>query len=350
MTKVLIADGSRSGREFVERILTADADIQVIGAVGGGGEALEFLRRKRPDVVIMDSEMPGMERFEGTRRIMETIPLPVVVVSGVTKEERRSPFDAFEAGALAVVSRPPDRGEPEFEEAANELRQTIKTMAEVRVVRRWSRERDSGSKRSINQPSPSLVGRGSKIVGIGASTGGPAVLKKILGELPREFPFPILLVQHMSHGFLEGFAEWLRVVTNLPVSVAEDGERVRPGCVYVGPERRQIAVRGDGRIVLSKEGKNETAMLSPSISWLFRSLADSYGPASVGVLLSGMGRDGADGMKRIRERGGITIAQSGETCIVNGMPEEAIRLDAVNYILSPERIGEMLGRFARQRG
>lgn len=343
MINVLIVDDSPTVRDFLAQVLGEDPQIHVIGLVADGFAALDFIQRERPHVVTMDIDMPRMDGFEATRRIMETTPVPVVIVSGLSLEEQRATFRAFEAGALAVVPRPHGAKHPDFERSVQELRNTVKGMAEVKVVRRWPKVRKA---EPTGAPPLPVERRLAKIVGIGASTGGPAALKTLLSGLPADFAFPIVLVQHMTRGFLQGFANWLESVSGRSVELAVDGGQVQPGCVYVAPEGVQMGVRPGGQIVLTRFGDQRGSEHCPSVSWLFRSLADSYGPSAVGILLTGMGRDGADSLKLMRDRGAITIAQRPDTCIVNGMPEAAVKLDAVTYVLSPQRIGVTLNDLA----
>lgn len=344
MIKVLIVDDSATVRGFLAHVLETDRGFRVIGLVGDGAAALEFIRRERPDVVTMDIDMPRMDGFEATRRVMETTPVPVVIVSGLSLQEQRATFRAFEAGALAVVPRPHGSDHPDFDRSAMEMINTVKAMAEVKVVRRWPKPGERETKAAA--PVLPREKRPAKVIGIGASTGGPAALKTILSGLPARFPAPIVVVQHMTRGFLEGFATWLGSVAERRVEVAVEGTCLQAGCVYVAPENAQMGVIADGRIALTRAAELRSSDHCPSVSWLFRSLADSYGPSAVGILLTGMGRDGADSLKLMRERGAVTIAQAGETCVVNGMPAAAVQLEAAAYVLSPERITAALIRLA----
>jgi two-component system, chemotaxis family, protein-glutamate methylesterase/glutaminase len=340
MIKVLVADDSATVRAFLVHLLGSDPEIEVIGAVSNGMEVLDFLREQRPDVITMDIDMPELDGLETTRRIMETDPHPVVIVSGLTDRERTGTFTALEAGALAIVLRPHGIGHSAFEETAEELLGTVKAMAGVKLVRRWPKVAGSQRRARIAASPPHEEHSRVRIVGIGASTGGPAVLKTILGGLPEDFSLPIVLVQHMSHGFLEGFADWLSSVTGRIVKIAVDGEKLQPGRVYLAPEKVQLEVTPEGAARTTAECTEETHC--PSVSRLLLSLAESYGRAAVGVVLTGMGRDGADAMRVLRHQGAVTIAQSAETCVVNGMPQEAVRAGGAEYVLPPEKISAML--------
>lgn len=348
MIKVLIVEDSAVVREFLVRILGSDPAIQVVGTANDGEEALEAVRRWQPDVITMDIHMPKLDGVEATRGIMETHPTPIVIVSGSTDpREVATTFHAMEAGALAVLRRPAGIGHPDHEATARELVQTVKLMSEVKVVRRWPRVR-----REISAPGPPepVVGRapaGVEVIAIGASTGGPPVLQTILAGLPNDFPAPVLIVQHMAPGFTAGFVEWLAQSSGLPVHMATHRESMLPGHVYVAPDDFQMKVERGGRIVLARDEPENG--LRPSVSYLFRSLAEVYGGQAVTGLLTGMGRDGAAELKLLREKGAVTFAQDKESSVVHGMPGEAIKLDAATLILRPEKIAAALTSLANKR-
>jgi two-component system chemotaxis response regulator CheB len=348
--KTLVVDDSRAVSEFLMHILNSDPEIQVIGVAHNGEEALEAVKNKKPDVITMDIRMPKMNGLEATRLIMERHPTPIVIVSGTWDVEEAASFRAIEAGALAVLPRPMGIGHPDHEAMAHELVQTVKLMSEVKVVKRWSRPRNVGTMPSV----PSLpevrlkqVPAEIKLVAIGASTGGPIVLQEILSSLPRDYPLPILIVQHIAAGFVSGFAEWLAHSSGYPVHVASHGERLLPGRAVVAPDEFHLGVSTTDRIVLS--GSEPENGLRPSVSFLFRSVAHVFGRFAVGVLLTGMGRDGAHELKVMKEEGAITIAQDEESSVIHGMPGEAVNLDAATYVLSPEGIASVLTRLADRK-
>ncbi len=344
MIKVLVVEDSLVVREFLIQILSSDPEIEVVGTARDGEEAVTAVKQKAPDIITMDIHMPKLNGFDATRKIMENNPTPIVVVSGSsTSEEIATTFHAFESGALAVLRRPAGIGHPDHAATAKELIQTVKLMSEVKVVRRWSRTQyktlvdSKGVSQSIEIKK---IETDIRLVAIGASTGGPLVLQKILSQLTKDFPVPVVVVQHIAEGFVKGFAEWLSESSGIPINIAEDGEQLLPGKAYMAPDGFHLAVANGGRIALHNE-KPENG-LRPSVSHLFRSVIKTYGKQAVGVLLTGMGKDGAEELRQMKELGAITIIQDKESCVVFGMPGEAMKLDAATYIFPPEKIAQAL--------
>ncbi len=345
MIRVLIVEDSPTVLELLAHILNSDPGIRVIGTVEDGEKAVEFAGRNKPDIITMDIHMPKMDGFEATRIIMETNPVPIVIVTGsASMIEMETSFRAIEAGALCVVQKPAGIGHPDYEARARELIRVVKLMSEVKVVKRWARRpaREIAAYRETAPQAPAAL----RIVAIGASTGGPPVIQKILSGLPRDFPLPVLVVQHMAAGFVQGFVEWLSQSSSLPVHMAMNGSRILPGNVYLAPEGVQMKVEANGRLACT--GDDPENGLRPSVSCLFRSVAAVFGKDVVAVLLTGMGKDGAEEMRLLKERGALTIAQDEETSAVFGMPGEAVRLNAATYVLPPERIAETLTRLVKK--
>ncbi|MDO8803948.1 MAG: chemotaxis-specific protein-glutamate methyltransferase CheB [Elusimicrobiota bacterium] len=336
MIKVLIVDDSRVAQEFLAHILASDPAVQIAGVANNGEEALEMVREKRPDVITMDIHMPGMDGFEVTRAIMECLPTPIVMVSAsASAAEVASSFRVLEAGALALILRPPGIGHPGYEAAAWELLQTVKLMSEIKVVRRIRPTARAGKAAPAAQGAAEI-----QIIAIGASTGGPPALLKILSALPQDLAVPVLIVQHIAAGFTAGFVEWLGGASRFPVHIAAHGERPLPGHAYVAPDGLHMGVGSGPRILLSDQAPENG--LRPSVNYLFHSVAQVLGPRAVGVLLTGMGRDGAEELKAMKDKGAVTIAQDADSSVVHGMPGEAIKLGAAKYILPPEGIAAML--------
>ncbi|CAG1064811.1 Protein-glutamate methylesterase/protein-glutamine glutaminase [uncultured bacterium] len=344
LISVYIVDDSIVARQHLRHILESDPSIKVIGEASSGEEAVEFVSASRPDVITMDIRMAGMDGHEATSRIMETHPVPIVIVSAnYNRDQVEQSFRAMEAGALAIVEKPPGFGHADYERSTFELIKTVKLMSEVRVVRRWRRTR-----RLPLAPKEHMgEARNIKAVLIGASTGGPPVLQTVLSGFKADFPAPILVVQHITKGFIEGMLEWLGAVISLPISLAKGGERALAGHVYFAPDDHHMGVDPSGRFFLSTDAPENG--IKPSVSFLFRSALESFGGEVVAVLLTGMGKDGAEEMKRIRDRGGVTVIQDKESSVVYGMPGEAARLGGVDYVLAPERIPSKIEGIVRGR-
>jgi two-component system chemotaxis response regulator CheB len=345
--RVLVVDDSPVARELMVRILGSDPDLQVVATACDGKEALDAVLRHGPDVVTMDVHMPVMEGYEATLLIMRTRPTPIVIVTASPAAgEAASAFRAEEAGALAVVRRPAGPGHADFEAEAMRLIETVKLMSEVKVVMRARPAAAAAAAVAGARPAP--LPADVEIVAAGASTGGPVVLRTILSLLPRDFPVPVLIVQHMSPGFIHGLAEWLAGSTSLTVGVAADGERLLPGRVYLAPDGAHMGVAQGGRIALS--GDDPENGMRPSVSHLFRSAARAAGRKALGVLLTGMGRDGVEELASMRKAGSVTIAQDRESSVVFGMAGEAIKIDAATLVLGPEAIASVLAGLARKEG
>jgi two-component system, chemotaxis family, protein-glutamate methylesterase/glutaminase len=349
MIRVLVVEDSPVACELLTHILNSDADIQVIGSADNGKDAVEFVTRNKPDLVTMDIHMPEMDGFEASRIIMETNPVPIIVVTGCPDlSELDTSFRAIEAGALTVIQKPQGIGHPDHEKNARNLIATVKLMSEIQVVRRWFRTAETRPQPRKElmydfPPQPAAV----KVVAIGASTGGPPVIEKILAKLPNDFSPPILIVQHMADGFIRGFAEWLGQTSSLPVHVPIHGSMIRPGHVYVAPDGAQMGMDATGRISCTCDDPENG--LRPSVSYLFRSVAEVFGKNAVGVMLTGMGRDGAVELKLMKEKGAVTIAQNEESSAVYGMPGEAVKLDAARYVLSADKIAVVLTNIAMSK-
>ena len=338
--KVLIVEDSAIVRDLLVRILEGDPAIRVVHCARNGIEAIEALAHHSPDVITMDIHMPHMDGYEATRRIMETQPRPIVIVTAsYDADDVSKTFRALEAGAVAFIEKPPGVCSPDHAKCAEKLVAMVKAMSEVRVVRRSSRTRPPAPPRA-NRPGSPARPDGIDLVAIGASTGGPPVLNAILGALPKPFPVPIVIVQHIATGFVQGLADWLTTSAGLPVHIARDGQRALPGHAHLAPDACQMRIAAGG-LISCTDSVMENG-LRPSVSHLFRSVAQTYGKRAAGVLLTGMGRDGADELKLMRERGAVTIAQDRESCVVNGMPGAAVQIDAAMHVCTPLEIAALL--------
>ncbi len=338
MIRILIVEDLLLVRKYLQHIFESDQDIQVIGMAKDGEEGIRLAQQLKPDVIVMDINMPKMNGFEATRKIMETNAVPIVIASAsYDPKEMETSFKAMEAGAVAVLGKPKGIDHPESEETARELVRTVKLMSEVKVItRRPQAPQKKSAPISIQKEITSIPKKTDiKLLAIGASTGGPVVLQTILSKLPKDFPIPILIVQHITVGFLRGLTDWLEKTTGFSIHIASRDENVLPGHVYFAPDDFHLGLSGR-RIELSKSAPESG--LRPAANYLFRSVAKMYGKYAIGVLLTGMGKDGAESLKQMREQGAITIAQNKESSAVFGMPGEAIKLGAALHILSPEEI------------
>ena len=341
--KVLVADDSALMRMFLVHLLESDPRIQVVGAVDDGQAAVDFVSRSKPDVVLMDIHMPRMDGFEATRRIMETQPVPIVICSATARaKDVVIAFRAMEAGAIACIEKPLAREHGDFEAMAAHLLNTVKLMSEVKVVRR--RARSPLAPILAPDPVPSVKWQRApaqiKLIGIGASTGGPPVLQTILASLPKDFSVPVLIVQHIAKGFVTGMADWLNQTTGLQIHIASYGTTPLPGHVYLAPDDFHMGIGSGGAIILTREAPENH--LRPAVAYLFRTLAQVYGPNAVGVMLTGMGRDGADELKAMKDQGAVTIAQDLESSVVHGMPGVAIALGGATHVLPATEIADAL--------
>jgi two-component system chemotaxis response regulator CheB len=358
--RVLLVDDSRTTLVVLQRMLAAAPDIVVVGTAANGAEALEQVRRLDPAVVCTDLSMPVMDGVALTRAIMEHYPRPILVVSsnipdGAPPAEGEAAFEVLSAGAVDLFPKPGALPEASRERTAHELARKIRLVAGVKVVTRRRLEpagvgerptapprQTSGSvPTGIRVPRSPQPGSGPpRILAIGASTGGPQAFQTLLTALPPDFPAPILCVQHISEGFLGGMVAWLNNQCALRVQTAVPGELPRPGTAYFPVENSHLRVDRAGRLLAERGDPVDGHR--PSATALFRSIAEAYGPLAVGVLLTGMGADGAEGLARMRASGALTIAQDESTCTVFGMPREAILRGAAARVLPLPRIAEHL--------
>jgi two-component system chemotaxis response regulator CheB len=330
--QVLVVDDSPTARELLVSILGAAPGVRVVGEAASGEAAVEMAKALRPDVITMDILMPGMDGYEATERIMIEAPTPIVIVSGhVDVSEVSVSMRALRAGALAVSQRPSGPLSAAFQATADELVRLVKAMAEVKVVRRWPVRPAEGAAAPARRPISQRVAMSRlRAAAIAASTGGPAALYRLLADLSPSFRPPILVVQHMSRGFIEGLADWLSGASARRVKVAEDGEPLAPGTVYIAPDDLHLGLSASASIRLSEAAP--VGAFRPSATFLFTSVASVLGSSAVGVVLTGMGHDGVEGLRLLQRAGGRVIAQDEETSVVFGMPGAAIAAGVVDII------------------
>jgi two-component system chemotaxis response regulator CheB len=340
--RVVVVDDSPTVRNFLASILT-EAGMNVIATGNDGRDAVRLVTELRPDVLTLDIRMPNMDGFEATRRIMREQPTPIVIVSGSMKyHDVELTFQALQAGALAVLKKP-GLADPQ---TCEKVVQTVQAMSGVRVIHHWGTRQNvpPKPKATLDGLTPRLLDisryQDLKVIGIASSTGGPSALAAVLGDLPANYPLPILVVQHVSPGFTTGLVEWLGSVTKMQVDVAAHGERLKPGTIAFAPDDYHLQVTRSGEIELSRDPAYKG--LRPSANPLFGSLARYYGKKSMGIILTGMGDDGANGMELLHQAGGLTIAQEKESCVVYGMPKEAVIRNAVDAQMNPREIASFL--------
>lgn len=355
--RVLLAEDSRSQREAISWVIGNAPYLELVGEAANGAEAVDMVEQLQPDIVLMDCHMPVMDGIEATRVIMGRCPVPIVVTSATFDVNDVHPgLEALHEGALAIVPKPLDPAAENFDRLAEELCLTLKLMADVKVVRRLPPRRSAANprpprepaERPADRPAPVREAREIRIVAVGASTGGPPVVLDILRRLGPRLDVPMLLVQHMSPGFIVGFASWLTRGSGLPVEVAAANIVAAPGRVYVAPEGHHLGIDRRGRLTLD-DGPPENGF-RPSVSCLFRSVADAFGREALAILLTGMGQDGAEGLAYVGQKGGVTAAQDKDSSVVFGMPAAAIRMGAAQRVLAPPDIAKfVVAQLARRR-
>ncbi|MCA0448852.1 MAG: response regulator [Proteobacteria bacterium] len=334
--RVLIAEDSPTQRELLVGLLEESGGFEIVATAPDGETAIERAIALKPDVVLMDCNMPRLNGFEATRRLMDRHPLPIVMTSSTLDDaDTHYAFDAIRAGAVAFLRKPVFADVDHLERDIVELATTLRLMAEVKVVRR-----------SIQPPAraavvPSVGALGSvKVIAIAGSTGAPSIIVDILSACDGRPPVPVLIVQHMTPGFVGGFARWLSDVLGYRIDVAQKDQVAGPGDVLLAPDDHHLGIDSVGRVVLSDEPDIEG--FRPSADFLFKSVAKSCADKAMGILLSGMGRDGAAGLKSMHDAGAATIVQNEASCVVFGMPKAAIEIGAARHILQPAEISKRI--------
>jgi two-component system chemotaxis response regulator CheB len=346
--RVLIVDDSPVVREILVSLLESDPDIRVVGQASAGAEAVELTATLRPDLVTMDLMMPGMDGMEATKRIMARHPTPVLFLSAYFgSESGYTRADALAAGALDIMEKPALVPDWRWHAAAGPLIRRVKALSTVPVIAHIHGARRLLAQEDAQAHSDAFEGPAADVVAIGASSGGPRVLEELLSTLPATYALGVLVVQHMTDGFTTSMLHWLQERCALPVRVAAEGDVVLPRRVLVTPDWSHLIVQHGGRIHLSdSEPVNGHR---PSVDVTFASVAKVYGARSAGVLLTGMGSDGATGLLAIRQAGGVTLVQDEKSCVVFGMPRAAIELGAAQQVLPPAGLSRSLNALHVER-
>ena len=356
---VVVVDDSAVQRRFLRGAIDAAPEFDVVGEARNGKEAVALVERLRPHAIVMDLDLPVMGGVEAIERIMAGCPTPILVYSAfVAGVQSENALEALSAGAVDVLAKPGPGDTGTLDEYAEALRRRLRMVSRIRVITHpRGRLRTNGG---LAGPAKSLAGVGGrrplapspvlaevpslsdvKLLVIGASTGGPHALLNVLSALPADLPQAVLVVQHMAEGFIAGLASWLDQLVPLPVCVGESGRRLAPGTVTIAPSGGNLLVQDDRlRVLVTPPQPGQFHV--PGIDATMRSVAAALGPAAVGVLLTGMGRDGAAGLLEMRGRGAFTIGQDEATCAVYGMPAAAAALDALDRVLPVDAIGPAL--------
>lgn len=327
-------------QQLIAHILSQDPQFQIVGRADDEKSTLEALEDLQPDVVTMDIQIKRANGLELTRKIMQTMPVPIVVIStSCNADDTQVAVEIMEAGALAAVAKPPSMNHPDFSKIANNIRQVVRDMSAVPVVKRRAIKTTHTRLPVVTRDS---LANPYSVLAIGASTGGPPAVQALLNELSPRIPIPVLLVQHIYPGFAPGLVEWLSTATPWRVHLVDRNVQARPGAVYLCENGFQMGIRSDGTITVSN-GKPDSHHC-PSVSHLFSSIASSFGSRAIGIILSGMGHDGAEELKIMRDNGALTIAQDQTSSMVYGMPGEAAKLHAAEHILSPTATARLLNK------
>ncbi len=339
--RVLIAEDSPTVAELLARVIQQDPNLLLIGVARDGAEAVQLAFSTRPDIITMDVEMPVLDGLEATRQILERKAIPIVVVSAMADSPDKV-FAIMQAGALMVVPKPIGGTVRDLAYLGNQVTTTLKMLA-----RPDETSPTIGQVLAPSRPLKDVPHESNALLAVGTSAGGPAALTRFFGDLPAGFPSPILCVQHMPNGFIGGLASWLDARSALKVKVAEHAEHVRPGYVYLAPDDQHMSVVTGGIIRLHRTPPVDGHR--PSVTRLFESVAQTYGTDAIGVLLTGMGRDGATGLLQIKQAGGITLAEDESTCAVYGMPKAAVELGAVKQVVPLDKMAQAVVKVLQDR-
>lgn len=330
--KVLIVEDSFLMRRLLQEIIEEDPDIKVIGMAKNGKEALKMLESLDPDVITLDYEMPEMNGIETLERIMKKKPTPCIMVSAYTKEGAEITFEALSRGAFDFVPKPSGEVSLDIIKVKEELLKKIKAAREAKIKNITKEYRDV---KAVSSLTPVTV----DAIGIASSTGGTRIIEYIIRNIPEDFNIPVFIVQHMPKVFTGKFAKRLGEISGKNVKETENGEKVKKNTYYIAKGGVQVFLeRKGGEVFIIHKDLPPKNGVKPSADYLFESIGEVYGERSLGIILTGMGKDGVEGAKKIKQNGGMVWAQSKETCLIFGMPKNAIKEKIVDKVLSPEEM------------
>ncbi len=344
MIKILIADDSPTETAVLKSLFEAESDLKVVGCAHNGEEAVNLARKLKPDVITMDIAMPVMDGLEATRLIMSHTPTPIVIISSrINDKLMDATFQSLEAGAVTVLEKPANIMDSSSSRKRQHMIDTLRSMSEIKVFKRrfFISKREKSSSLVVDT---SVLSPGEyELVAIASSIGGPQVLKLILAKLPIDFPSPIMVVQHMTAGFIEGFTEWLNDHSDLTVKYAQNNEVLMPGTMYFAPDHHHLQVgRADGKLICKLTNGPPVSGFCPSATVLLESVAKVCGKKAIGLILTGMGSDGAEGLLALKKRKGHTLIQDPKSAVVFGMAAVAQSLGAVDKVVELNQIADYL--------
>ena len=341
MINLLLVEDSPTIRDMFIYTLASENDIKVVGVAENGEEALKLCKEVKPDIILMDIDMPKLNGYETAKIIMQTDPRPIILMTATWDiDEVRQTVKDQNIAVLAVCEKPYGPGHPQFKKLYNKIVADIRLMSDVKVIRHWN---SSFLKKSSTKKKTDTQNR--SIVLIGASTGGPPILEMILKALPADYPLPVLVVQHINSEFIDTLIQWLDDQCSLKVKKAEDDEKIQGGYVYIAPSKYDLTLEKK-RIKLLRARREDSL---PSISRLFSSVSPYDANEVVAILLSGMGSDGAKSITELKQNGALTLAQNEATSVVFGIANEAIRQGGIELILPPEEIIEQMLKLRDQK-
>ena len=315
----------------------------VIGIAHNGRAAVKMASELRPDLITMDVNMPDMDGYEATTAILQILPVPIVMVTSLNRSHEND-FNAMQAGAVAMIEKPGMVTDSIYKHNVETLVNLVRNMAKVKVFRRFNSPKINSSE----YIAPAVIGAvNCEIAAIGISTGGPPILAGMLQILPAKLPFPLCIIQHIPKGFSDSLIGWLSKISPLPVISMKDGDILQPGTVYVAPGGSISSLKTAASFSVVPDTKIN--MPSPSVDVFFDSMNKFHGAASLAVLMSGMGRDGAMGLLHLHNSGAETVVQDSESSVVYGMPGEALKLKAAKHVMTPEAIVAFIKKLAEAK-